>query len=53
VKVVSDAKTDKILGMHIVGVSAGEMIVEGVIGINYGAASEDLGRTCHAHPTLS
>lgn len=53
VKILSDAETDRILGVHILGSGAGEMIAEGVIGIEYGASSEDLGRTCHAHPTLS
>ena len=53
IKVLSDKKTDKILGVHIIGPNAGEMIAEAVLGIEYGAASEDLARTCHAHPTLS
>ncbi|KAI9994597.1 hypothetical protein PInf_011342 [Phytophthora infestans] len=53
VKVLADKKTDKLLGVHIIAGNAGEMIAEGVIGIEYGAASEDLARTCHAHPTLS
>ena len=53
VKIISDAKTDRILGVHIVGPNAGEMIAEGVLGMEYGASSEDIARTCHAHPTLS
>lgn len=53
VKVLSDKETDRILGMHIIGPNAGEMIAEGVLGMEYGASSEDLARTCHAHPTLS
>ena len=53
VKILSDAKTDRILGVHIVGCNAGEMIAEGVLGMEYGASSEDSARTCHAHPTLS
>ena len=53
VKVLADAETDKILGAHIIGPNAGEMISEAVIAIEYGASSEDLARTCHAHPTLS
>lgn len=53
VKVLSDKETDRILGIHIIGPNAGEMIHEGVLGIEYGASSEDLARTCHAHPTLS
>lgn len=53
VKVLADKTTDRILGVHIIGANAGEMIHEGCIGMEYGAASEDLARTCHAHPTLS
>ncbi|KAI8917412.1 hypothetical protein BC831DRAFT_484984 [Entophlyctis helioformis] len=53
VKVISDAKTDRILGAHIIGPGAGEMIAEAVIAIEYGASSEDIARTTHAHPTLS
>ena len=53
VKVLADATTDKILGVHIIGPNAGEMIAEGVLGMEYGASSEDIARTCHAHPTLS
>ena len=53
VKILTDKKTDKILGIHIIGPNAGEMISEGVLGMEYGAAAEDIGRTCHAHPTLS
>eukprot|EP00550_Attheya_septentrionalis_P011767 CAMPEP_0198304136 /NCGR_PEP_ID=MMETSP1449-20131203/57242_1 /TAXON_ID=420275 /ORGANISM="Attheya septentrionalis, Strain CCMP2084" /LENGTH=505 /DNA_ID=CAMNT_0044006651 /DNA_START=60 /DNA_END=1577 /DNA_ORIENTATION=+ len=53
VKILADKKTDKILGCHIIGPNAGEMIAEGVLGIEYGASSEDIARTCHAHPTLS
>ncbi len=53
VKVLTDKKTDRILGMHIIGPNAGEMIAEGVLAMEYGAAAEDIGRTCHAHPTLS
>lgn len=53
VKILTDKETDRILGVHIVGPNAGEMISEGVIGMEYGAAAEDLARTCHAHPTLS
>ncbi|ETO22502.1 hypothetical protein RFI_14696 [Reticulomyxa filosa] len=50
VKILTDAKTNKLLGAHIIGPNAGEMIAEAVIGIEYGASGEDLGRTCHAHP---
>ncbi|KAJ3395172.1 dihydrolipoamide dehydrogenase precursor [Entophlyctis sp. JEL0112] len=53
VKIISDKKTDKILGAHIMGAGAGEMIAEAVLAIEYGASSEDIARTCHAHPTLS
>lgn len=53
VKILADKETDQILGCHIIGNNAGEMIAEAVIGMEYGAASEDLARTCHAHPTLS
>lgn len=53
VKVLADKKTDRLLGMHIVGPNAGELIAEGVLAIEYGASSEDIARTCHAHPTLS
>jgi dihydrolipoamide dehydrogenase len=53
VKVLTDKITDKILGVHIVGVAGGELIAEAVLAIEYGASSEDIARTCHAHPTLS
>ncbi|KAJ3207885.1 dihydrolipoamide dehydrogenase precursor [Dinochytrium kinnereticum] len=53
VKIISDAKTDRMLGAHIVGPGAGEMIAEAVLAIEYGASSEDIARTSHAHPTLS
>jgi len=53
VKVLACKETDKILGCHIIGPNAGEMIMEATIGIEYGAASEDIARTCHAHPTMS
>lgn len=53
VKILSDAETDKVLGIWIVGPNAGEMIAEGVLAMEYGASSEDIARTCHAHPTLS
>lgn len=53
VKVLTDTETDKILGVHIIGPNAGEMIAEGVLGMEYGASAEDIARTCHAHPTLS
>ncbi len=53
VKVLADKSTDKILGVHIIGPNAGELISECVLAIEYGASSEDIGRTCHAPPTLS
>jgi len=53
VKILSNKKTDRMLGVHIIGPNAGEMIAEGVIALEYGASSEDIARTCHAHPTLS
>ncbi|KAF9273245.1 dihydrolipoamide dehydrogenase precursor [Mortierella alpina] len=53
VKMISDKETDRILGIHIMGPNAGEMIAEGVLAMEYNASSEDIARTCHAHPTLS
>jgi len=53
VKILTDAKTDKMLGIHIIGSNAGEMIAEGVLALEYGASAEDVARTCHAHPTMS
>ncbi|KAF5339766.1 hypothetical protein D9611_009059 [Ephemerocybe angulata] len=53
VKFLTEKETDKILGVHIIGPNAGEMIAEGVLAIEYGASSEDIARTTHAHPTLS
>jgi len=53
VKVLTEKGTDKILGVHIMGPNAGEMIAEGVLAIEYGASAEDIARTTHAHPTLS
>jgi len=53
VKVIVDAETDRILGAHIMGPNAGEMIAEGTLAIEYGASSEDVARTSHAHPTLT
>ena len=51
-KIIADAKTDKVLGCHIVGAEAGTLIAEVVIAMEFGASSEDIARTCHAHPTL-
>jgi len=53
VKILADAKTDRVLGVHIVGADAGTMIAEAAIAMEFGASSEDIARTCHAHPTLS
>ena len=53
VKVLADAKTDRILGVHILGPHAGELINEAAAAMAFGASSEDLARVCHAHPTLS
>jgi dihydrolipoamide dehydrogenase len=52
VKILADAKTDKVLGCHIVGPEAGTLIAEIVIAMEFGASAEDVARTCHAHPTL-
>ena len=53
VKFLADKKTDRVLGVHIVGFGAGDMIHEAAVLMEFGGSSEDLGRTCHAHPTLS
>ncbi|KAF8559474.1 dihydrolipoyl dehydrogenase [Imleria badia] len=53
VKFLSEKETDRILGVHIIGPNAGEMISEAVLALEYGASSEDIARTTHAHPTLS
>ena len=53
VKILADKKTDRLLGAHIIGPNAGEMINEAVLAIEYGASCEDVARTCHAHPTLA
>lgn len=52
VKILADAKTDRVLGVHIVGSDAGNMIAEAAVAMEFGASSEDIARTCHAHPTL-
>jgi dihydrolipoamide dehydrogenase len=52
VKILADAATDRVLGVHIVGADAGNMIAEAAIAMEFGAAAEDIARTCHAHPTL-
>ncbi|ACK51431.1 dihydrolipoamide dehydrogenase [Methylocella silvestris BL2] len=53
VKFLADATTDRVLGVHIVGAGAGELIAEACVLMEFGGSSEDLARTCHAHPTLS
>jgi dihydrolipoamide dehydrogenase len=53
VKMLADAKTDRILGMHVIGPFASELIAEGVVAMEFGASSEDIARICHAHPSLS
>jgi len=53
VKIIADEKTDKVLGAHLIGPHAGELIAEIGIAMEFGASSEDIARTCHAHPTFS
>lgn len=53
VKMLADAKTDRVLGVHILGAEAGNLIAEAALAIEFGAASEDIARTSHAHPTLT
>ena len=53
VKVLADAETDRILGVHIIGAGAGEMIAEAAVIMEFGGSAEDIARTCHAHPTLT
>jgi dihydrolipoamide dehydrogenase len=53
VKVLADAETDRILGVHIIGANASELIAEAAVIMEFGGSAEDLARTCHAHPTLS
>lgn len=53
VKILADAKTDRVLGCHIIGPDAGTLIAEIALGIEFGASAEDIARTCHAHPTLN
>ena len=52
VKIIADAKTDRVLGVHILGADAGNMIAEAAVAMEFGAAADDIARTCHAHPTL-
>ena len=53
VKILADAKTDRVLGVHIIGARAGDLIAEATAAMEFGASSEDIARCCHAHPTLS
>jgi dihydrolipoamide dehydrogenase len=53
VKILADATTDRILGVHIIGAQASEMIAEAAVVMEFGGSAEDLARTCHAHPTLT
>ena len=53
VKILADAETDKVLGAHIIGPHAGELIAEIGVAMEFGASAEDIARTCHAHPTFS
>jgi len=53
VKILADAKTDRVLGCHIIGPEAGTLIAELALAIEFGASAEDIARTCHAHPTLN
>ncbi len=53
VKILADSKTDKVLGAHLIGPHAGELIAEIGVAMEFGASSEDIARTCHAHPTFS
>ena len=53
VKFVADAQSDRVLGVHIIGPRAGDLIAEAGAAMEFGASSEDVARTCHAHPTLA
>ena len=53
VKILSDNKSDEVLGVHIIGADAGNMIGELTVAMEFGASAEDIARTCHAHPTLT
>jgi dihydrolipoyl dehydrogenase len=53
IKILADAKTDRVLGVHMMCADAGNMIAEAVLAMEFGASAEDIARTCHAHPTLS
>jgi dihydrolipoamide dehydrogenase len=53
VKILAHAETDRVLGAHIIGTRAGDLIAEVAVSMEFGASSEDIGRSCHAHPTLA
>jgi dihydrolipoamide dehydrogenase len=53
VKVLADAETDRVLGVHILGPRAGDLIAEAAVAMAFGASSEDIARASHAHPTLA
>lgn len=53
VKILADEKTDRVLGVHIVGADAGNLIAEVAVAMEFAASAEDIARTCHAHPTLT
>lgn len=53
VKILADAKTDRVLGVHVIGARADDVIAEAVVSMEFGASAEDIARSCHAHPTLS
>ena len=53
VKILADSNSDKVLGVHIIGPNAGELIAEMSLAMEFGASAEDIARTCHAHPTFS
>jgi dihydrolipoamide dehydrogenase len=53
VKILADAKTDRILGLHMIGPMVSELVTEGVVAMEFKASSEDIGRIVHAHPSLA
>jgi dihydrolipoamide dehydrogenase len=53
VKILADSRSDRVLGVHIIGPDAGTLIAEATLAMEYGASAEDIARTCHAHPTLN
>jgi dihydrolipoamide dehydrogenase len=53
VKIIADAQTDRLLGVHIIGPRASDLIAEAVAVMEFAGSAEDIARTCHAHPTLS